>query len=74
MRSSASLLEALVLVADGQGGAGFGEFLGDAPGDAALVGEAEDDGDFAFEINHGCSVLLLVSVGKDSSVWAAWTD
>ena len=46
-------LEALVLVADGEGGAGFGELLGDAPGDAALVGEAEDDGDFAFEINHG---------------------
>jgi hypothetical protein len=46
-------LEALVLVADGEGGAGFGELLGYAPGDAALVGEAEDDGDFAFEINHG---------------------
>ena len=52
MRASASLLEALVLVADGEGGAGFGELLGDAPGDAALVGEAEDYGDFAFEIDH----------------------
>ncbi len=40
--------EALVLVADGEGGAGFGELLCDAPGDAALVGEAEDDGYFAF--------------------------
>ncbi len=52
-------LEALVLVADGEGGAGFGELLGDAPGDAALVGEAEDDGDFAFEIDHGGSLLLF---------------
>ena len=45
-------LEALVLITDGEGGAGFGELLGDAPGDAALVGEAEDDGDFAFEVDH----------------------
>jgi len=45
-------LETLVLVADGEGGAGFGELLGDGPGDAALVGEAEDDGYFAFEVNH----------------------
>ena len=45
-------LEALVLVADGEGGAGFGQLLGDAPGDAAFVGQAEDDGDFAFEVDH----------------------
>jgi hypothetical protein len=40
-------LQALGLVADGERGAGLGETLADAPGDAALVGEAEDDGDFA---------------------------
>ena len=67
-------LEALVLVADGEGGAGFGELLGDAPGDAALVGEAEDDGYFAFEIDHDAVWLLLVSVGKDSSVGAGGVD
>ena len=52
-------LEALALVADGEGGAGFGELLGDAPGDAALVGEAEDDGYFAFEIDHDASGSCL---------------
>ena len=46
-------LEAFVLVADCECGAGFGELLGNAPGDAAFIGEAEDDRDFAFEINHG---------------------
>ena len=45
-------LHALVLVTDGQGSAGLGELLCDAVGDAALVGEAEDDGYFAFEVNH----------------------
>src|SRR6185503_18496119 len=49
-------LKALILVADSEGCPGFGELLGDAPGDAALVGEAEDDGYFAFEIDHvGCA-------------------
>ncbi len=57
-------LEALGLVADGEGGAGFGELLADGPGDAALVGKAEDDGDFAFEVDHeGCSF----DVDQDSS-------
>ncbi len=45
-------LQALGLVADGERGAGFGELLADGPGDAALVGEAEDDGDFALEVDH----------------------
>jgi hypothetical protein len=56
-------LEALVLVADGEGGAAFGELLGDTPGDAAFVGEAEDDGDFAFEVDHVGGWLLFFTQG-----------
>ncbi len=63
-------LESFVLVADGECRASLGEFLGNAPGDAALVGEAEDDGDFAFEINHvaidsfrRCEVRIAVGGG-----------
>ena len=55
-------LQALGLVAEDEGGAGCGELFGDGVGDAALVGEAEDDGDFALHIDH----VLLVRV--DSSL------
>ena len=55
-------LEAFGLVADGEGGAGFGELLCDGPGDGALVGEAEDDGDFAGEVDHELvSPLIRIS-------------
>ncbi len=49
--------EAFGLVAEDQGGSGFGEFLRDAVRDGALVGEAEDDGDFALHVNHSGGVL-----------------
>ena len=52
-------LHALVLVADGQGGSGCVEFLGDAPGDGTLVGEPEDHGRFACQIDHACVVPPL---------------
>jgi len=29
------------------------ELLGDAPGDGALIGKSKDDGDAAFEVEHG---------------------
>lgn len=45
-------LETLALIADGECGPGVRELLGDSPGDTALVGESEDDGDFALEIDH----------------------
>ena len=46
------VLHALVLVADGQGCAGFVEFLGDAPGDGTLVGQPEDHGRLTRQIDH----------------------
>ncbi len=49
-------LHALVLVADGQGGAGLVEFLGDAPGDGALVGQPEDHGRLARQVDHAVRV------------------
>ena len=52
-------LHALVLVADGQGGAGCVEFLGDAPGDGTLVGQPEDHGRFACQIDHAFVVPPL---------------
>ena len=52
-------LEALGLVAEDEGGAGFGELLGDGVGDAALVGDAEDDGDFALDVDHDVGCLLF---------------
>ena len=61
-------LETLALIADGKGGAGFGELLGDGPSDAAFVGEAEDDGDFAFEIDHVVECLLFFYAGLRISV------
>ena len=47
---------ALILVADGQGGSGCVEFLGDAPGDGTLVGQPEDHCRFACQIDHACVV------------------
>ena len=55
-------LHALVLVADGQGGAGRMQFLGDAPGDGTLVGQPEDYGRFACQIDH--SVLMPPRICK----------
>src|SRR5580698_5465361 len=60
------MLHALVLVADGQGCAGLVEFLGDAPGDGTLVGQPEDHGRFACQIDHafvGSSERMRVAGG-----------
>ena len=54
------LLEALGLVADGERRASCGKLLADGPGDAAFIGQAEDDGDFALEIDHACVWLLVL--------------
>src|SRR5581483_6656481 len=43
------LREALVLVSDGQLRAGLLQFLRYSPGDAALVGDSEDDRDPSFQ-------------------------
>ena len=43
---------ALVLVTDGQGGAGLVKFLGDAPGNRALVGQPKDHGGLARQVDH----------------------
>ena len=53
-------LHALVLVADGQGGAGLVEFLGDAPGDGTLVGQPEDHGRLTRQIDHAFPVPPMV--------------
>ncbi len=45
--------EAFILIADGEVDSGGVKLLGDGPGDAAFVGEAEDDGGAAFQIEHG---------------------
>ena len=47
-----SPLQALRLIGENKGRAGFSKLLGDAVGNAALVGEAEDYGDLALEIDH----------------------
>ncbi len=60
-------LQTLRLVADGERGARFRELLADGPGDAAFVGQAEDDRDFALQINHACLELLRFVV-QDSSL------
>ncbi len=65
-------LEAFALVADGEGGAGLGELLGDAPGDAALVGEAEDDGYFAFEIDHDASAPVCFPLVRIAAWGGRW--
>ena len=51
-------LEAFGLVAEDEGGAGFGEGFGDGVGDGSLVGDAEDDGDLALHIDHDGVRLL----------------
>jgi hypothetical protein len=43
---------AFVLVADGQSGSGLVKLLGDAPCDGALVGQPEDHGCLACQIDH----------------------
>ena len=43
---------ALVHVTDGQGCAGLVKFLGDAPGNRALVRQPEDHGCLARQVNH----------------------
>ena len=43
---------ALVLVTDGQGGAGLVKFLGDAPGNRALIGQPKHHGCLARQVNH----------------------
>ena len=51
------LLQALVLVGDGQLHAGGVQSLGDRPGDGALVGDSEDDGVAALQVReHECSL------------------
>ena len=54
-------LEALGLVGEDQGGAGLGQLLGYAVGNAALVGEAEDDGHFSLQIDHSAPQSVLNS-------------
>jgi len=57
---------ALVLITDGQGGSGCGEFLGDAPRDGTLVGQPEDDSGFARQIDHAFPVPLRLAHGLGS--------
>ena len=45
---------AVILIANGQGGAGLVQFLGDAPGDGTLVGQPEDHGRLTRQIDHAC--------------------
>ena len=62
------LAQALGLVAEHKGRAGLGEGFCDGVGDAALVGNAEDDGHLALHVDHGCDVLL----GRDLCTAMCW--
>ncbi len=60
--------EPLVLVGDGELGAGLLELLRDSPGDAALVGQAEDDSRASVNAAHGC--LPPRANGQDNkAIW-----
>ncbi len=50
-------LHALVLITDGQRGAGRVQLLGDAPGDGTLVGQPEDHGRLTCQIDHSFFIL-----------------
>ena len=56
----------LVLVGDEQVRPCFTQFLGNGPGDTALVGHAEDDGSAALQIDHS-SAFLRVQEPADQS-------
>src|SRR5205085_9697763 len=61
------LAQALVLIGDGQLGAGFLKPLRDRPGDGALVGDAEDDGRAVFhELRHR---YILVRPDRITGRW-----
>ena len=51
------LAKAIALVAEDEGGAGVRQRFGDAVGNAALIGDTEDDGDLPLHINHVFRVL-----------------
>jgi len=62
-------LQALGLVAEDERGSGGGELFGDGIGDAAFVGNAENDGDFALHVDHDAVTPLgKLTEGKDSSL------
>ena len=64
-------MESVVLVDDAEAGAGAVEGLADCPGDAAVVGDAEDEGVFAGEV-YGMQGLLLLAGGAGGCQYTIW--
>ncbi len=62
-------LQPLGLVTEDECGSSGGELFGDGIGDAAFVGNAENDGDFALHVDHDAVTPLgKLTEGKDSSL------